>query len=136
VTWKHDVVYVASFLKIKKECQSSEGKSLYSKGYWWICHDEIIKKKYWGTRKENLENTRHTVPRGKEWYVIRTVHCSEKIKLHVKKAIESRRGRNKGSWSSKRGKKEFHHVLVHTVHLGIPVIFLHLAIFRSTDLRP
>lgn len=73
------------------------------------------------------------MPQGKKWHVISTVHCSEKIKLYVKKVIESGRGRKDESWSSKRGKEEFHHILVHTVHLGIRVIFFHL-IFRSTDL--
>lgn len=32
------------------------------------------------------------------------------------------------------GKQELRHVLVHSVNLGIPVIFFHLIIFRSTDL--
>lgn len=45
------------------------------------------------------------MPQGKEWHVISTVHCSEKIKPYVKKVIELGRGRKDGSWSSRRGEK-------------------------------
>lgn len=45
------------------------------------------------------------MPQGKEWHAIITIHCSEKIKLHVKKVIDLGRGKKDGCWSSEREEK-------------------------------